>query len=480
MSLCKLRVVTRIHRVFTKRRNTKPQRFNLSTNRSVYRATASSRQFPSRARAFELQTDSPSIAMSQTSAKYGAVPLDENTPLVRRAIQRQHQGWGIRAVLVGALALGCVAVSTVVYPSEGYGATLQGAARNASVLGWSENPLLTVAEVLYPDECKRPFLKSYGCPCDPAGNIWGHPVCALHGECQERLVRVKGPNVALLHVCMPRGTRSTPEQPLRRPGDMCLSGRDEECSNGACGLTGGYLTCCPHGRYHCTTDACEDVRARLIEQGLYAKETIAGILTPDSYIGEAFDYMRALVRPLLKFKFSAQASLLECRMEPAPNKLDWEKCPSERNSECKSGDCGRFGPNNEFTCCGNGMTTILGKDYCKKPTWEECPTTYDSECESDMCGYYSRDKKYRCCDKNYGMHTKWLSWKNPAADVCNEKRGAGESCDADDDLCASGQCFRTTRNGSYKCCGRGTFFCYPWTSGNCKSGRTYCKGYLGH
>ena len=419
--------------------------------------------------------------MSQTSAKYGAVPLDENTPLVRRAIQRQHQGWGIRAVLVGALALGCVAVSTVVYPSEGYGATLQGAARNASVLGLGESPLLTVADVLYPEECKRPFYKMYGCPCDPAQpSHTGHPVCGHAGECQERLVRVKGPNVALLHVCMPRGTRSTPEQPLRRPGDMCLSGMDFECTNGQCGLTGGFLTCCRDGRYHCTTDACEDVRARLFEQGLYAKETIAGILTPDSYIGEAFDYMRALVRPLLKFKFSAQASLLECRMEPTPNKLDWEKCPSERNSECKSGDCGRFGPNNEFTCCGNGMTTILGKDCCKKPTWEECPTTYDSECESDMCGYYSRDKKYRCCDKNYGMHTKWLSWKNPAADVCNEKRGAGESCDADDDLCASGQCFRTTRNGSYKCCGRGTFFCYPWTSGNCKSGRTYCKGYLGH
>jgi len=58
--------------------------------------------------------------MSQTSAKYGAVPLDENTPLVKRANQRQHQGWGIRAILVGALALGCVAlaVSTVVYPSD--------------------------------------------------------------------------------------------------------------------------------------------------------------------------------------------------------------------------------------------------------------------------------------------------------------------------------------------------------------------------
>ena len=122
-------------------------------------------------------------------------------------------------------------------------------------------------------------------------------------------------------------------------------------------------------------------------------------------------------------------------------------------------------------------------DWCippKKKTWEECSSTNDGECESGMCGHYNPDAKYRCCDKNYGMHTKWLSWKNPAADVCNEKRGAGETCDADDDLCASGQCFRTTRNGGYKCCGRGTFFCYPWTSGNCKSGRTYCKGYLGH
>jgi hypothetical protein len=411
--------------------------------------------------------------MSETSAKYGAVPLDENTPLVRRANQRRGWGGGIRAVLVGALALGCVAfaVSTVVYPSEGYGAALQDATRNASVLGWSENPLLTVAEVLYPDECKRPFLKSYGCPCDPAQPRYGsHPLCYL-GECQERLVRVKGPDVALLRVCMPRGSRSTPEQPMSFPGEFCLSGRDEECTNGQCGLTGRSLTCCRDGRYHCTTDACEDVRARLIEQGLYARET--GILTPDSYIGEAIDYMRDLARPLLKVKLHSQASLLECRMEPTPQE-DWEKCPSERNSECKSGNCGRFGPNNEFTCCGNGMTTIWGKDYCKKPTWEECPTTHDSECESDLCGYYSPDKKYRCCDKNYGMH------RSGFKDVCNGKRSAGESCPADDGYCQSGQCFRTTRNGSYKCCGRGTFFCYPWTSGPCKSGRTYCKGYLGH
>ena len=41
--------------------------------------------------------------MSETSAKYGAVPLDENTPLVRPT--QRHQGRGIRAVLVGALAL---------------------------------------------------------------------------------------------------------------------------------------------------------------------------------------------------------------------------------------------------------------------------------------------------------------------------------------------------------------------------------------
>ena len=139
-------------------------------------------------------------------------------------------------------------------------------------------------------------------------------------------------------------------------------------------------------------------------------------------------------------------------------------------------------PSQDALCISGRCADTPEGERCapKLKTWEECPSRDDDECESGMCGYYSPDKKCRCCDKSYGMHTKWLSWTNPAADVCNEKRGAGETCDADDDLCASRQCFRTTRNGSYKCCGRGTFFCYPWTSGNCKSGRTYCKGYLGH
>ena len=267
--------------------------------------------------------------MSQTSAKYGAVPLDENTPLVRRANQRQHQGWGTRAVLVGALALGCVAlaVSTVVYTSD-----QTRRIEDLDVRMSSSNASASLGA-----NCDSSKNRPDGCDCDIAtgleGLIWS-----------------------------------------------VTKTKSEQCASGMCKDT------MPPPREDC-----------------HAYPNVPGHVV--------CTYVQDSVRPL-------------CR--------------------------------------------------AKKPTWEECPSTDDVECESDLCGYYSPDKKYRCCDKNYGMH------RSGFKDVCNGKRSAGESCPADDGYCQSGQCFRTTRNGSYKCCGRGTFFCYPWTSGNCKSGRTYCKGYLGH
>ena len=82
-----------------KRNNTKPltKPVGLSRDRAVASVSVA------RARAFVLQTDNPSIAMSQTSAKYGAVPLDENTPLVKRATQRRAPS--LRSIVIAASAV---------------------------------------------------------------------------------------------------------------------------------------------------------------------------------------------------------------------------------------------------------------------------------------------------------------------------------------------------------------------------------------
>jgi hypothetical protein len=50
----------------------------------------------------------------------------------------------------------------------------------------------------------------------------------------------------------------------------------------------------------------------------------------------------------------------------------------------------------------------------------------------------------------------------------------------DNDSCQNDECYRTERHGDYLCCPDDTYFCYPFTSGDCESGFHYCKGYLGH
>ena len=126
------------------------------------------------------------------------------------------------------------------------------------------------------------------------------------------------------------------------------------------------------------------------------------------------------------------------------------KCTS--NIECKSKACGRpEAGTDSLICCEHGKTNFWGYDYCKK-------MPDDKKCKSNAM-----------CNSGYCRSGK-----------CFTKKGDWASCPAQNSYCRKGNCNRTTRYGHYKCCPRGTFWCGPWTSGDCQSSFYYCKGTLGH
>ena len=157
------------------------------------------------------------------------------------------------------------------------------------------------------------------------------------------------------------------------------------------------------------------------------------------------------------------------------------------NAECISKACGRTtaASGAKTQCCEHGYTTFGGYDYCTKMPdgavcWSDamcsgvCKGNHGGLARGKCFTLYSRADNAKCSSNDECRSRYCRSGK------CFTKKGDWASCPAQNSYCRKGNCNRTTRHGNYKCCPRGTFWCGPWTSGDCKSGFYYCKGKLGH
>ena len=159
----------------------------------------------------------------------------------------------------------------------------------------------------------------------------------------------------------------------------------------------------------------------------------------------------------------------------------------ERNKECKSKACGRktAASGEKTQCCEHGYTNVGLYDYCTKmPDGAECLS--DKMCRGVCKGNFG-PKKGKCftlysradgarCSSNDECRSRYCR-----SGKCFTKKGDWASCPSEQNSeCKKGNCNRTTRDGDYKCCPRGTFYCWPRTRGECKSGFYYCKGTLGN
>jgi len=170
------------------------------------------------------------------------------------------------------------------------------------------------------------------------------------------------------------------------------------------------------------------------------------------------------------------------------------------NSDCKNNACARANAiTNAKKCCHSDSFSYWegnGKDYCNGLSINErCHE--DSNCKNGACGrgWYGTDKK-KCCKS--GRTTRyWANLKDYCTGMpdnhwcrtdamcasklclnnrCTRKKSEGQNCPSEKNAeCHNRSCYRSTRNGNYKCC-KDTNFCDAW-DGGCTTGYYYCDDY---